>query len=171
MNPLKIIEWLKLPTQHLFSLFLFFAISFAVLVFASDAVLETLGLRDFRSDYRLVLGLGLILSSAALITRLINSALDPVKTAIRERRSLNRRRERLRSLTPEERDVLRPYIQNDTRTQYLKLESGIVSGLQSVGIIYRSANIGNLGGWAYNIQPWAWDYLKEHPEFVVGRSE
>ena len=164
MNPLRFTEWLKLSTQHVVSLFIFFVIVFAVLIFASDNVLETLGLREFRADYRLGLGLGLLFASAALLTRLFNSALEPVRIALRERRILGMRRRRLHSLTPEEREVLRAYIQGDTRTQYLAIEDGVVSGLESAAILYRASNVGGgLRGWAYNIQPWAWDYLREHP--------
>lgn len=170
-DPTKIIlEWLKLPTQHLVTIFLFLVLVFGVLIFASDGILDDLGLRDFRSDYRGLLGLGLIFSSTALVVRFITWALEPFTDALKERRSLKRRHQRLHDLTPRERTMLRPYINDQTRTQYLNPGSGIVSGLASVRIIYRASNMGDYNSLPYNLQPWAWDYLNKHPELLADDS-
>ena len=59
---IQIADWLKLSPQQFFTLFLFAAIALGLLTFASDGLLENLGDRDLRSDYRTGLGLGLILA-------------------------------------------------------------------------------------------------------------
>jgi hypothetical protein len=44
-------------------------------------------------------------------------------------------------------------------------EDGIRGSLVAKGIIYRSANVGNMiDGFDYNIQPWALDCLRENPK-------
>lgn len=45
--------------------------------------------------------------------------------------------------------------------------SGIVNELVVLGIIYRSSNFADtVDEWSYNIQPWVWEYLHQHPELV-----
>ena len=54
-------------------------------------------------------------------------------------------------------------------------QDGTRGGLEAKDIIYRSSNMGNvLTGFAYNIQPWALDYLNNNPELYerhVGKLE
>jgi len=47
------------------------------------------------------------------------------------------------------------------------MADGRVGGLEAEGIIFRSSNVGNIESWAYNLQPWAWDYLSAHPELLA----
>jgi len=78
-----------------------------------------------------------------------------------------RSKRRLKDLTKEEKKLLRDYIFKDTRTQYLRDEDGVVKGLEYEKIIYPATNVGSiLEGFAYNIQQWAWEYLKRHPELL-----
>jgi len=87
------------------------------------------------------------------------------------KRGLKGATERLHNLTAEEREILRGYIGNGTKTQLLDIQSGVVNELEEVFIIYRSSNIGHLSGWSYNIQPWAWDYLNKHLELLFSNEE
>jgi hypothetical protein len=87
------------------------------------------------------------------------------------KRALKGAKERLHNLTADEREILQNYIGNRTKTQELDIRSGVVNELENDFIIYRASNIGHLGGWAYNIQPWAWDYLNEHPELIFNKVE
>ena len=81
---------------------------------------------------------------------------------------------RLQSLTDEEIHILSAYIMRKTRTQYLSIQSGVVKGLVHDNIIYRSSNVGSLEygamAFAHNIQPWAWEYLNDHPEIVYAHE-
>jgi hypothetical protein len=48
----------------------------------------------------------------------------------------------------------------------------VVNGLEIKKVIFRASNIGDLDEWAYNIQPWAWEYLNDHPElFTLNEKE
>lgn len=74
-------------------------------------------------------------------------------------------RKALENLTQEEKRILSQYILRQSKTQNLDIQSGVVNGLEQANIIYRSANLGSaLGGFAYNIQPWAWEELNNHPD-------
>jgi hypothetical protein len=65
-----------------------------------------------------------------------------------------------------EREVLARYIADDTTTMAFEIRDGIVNGLISKGILYRSSQLTNPMSYDLdtNIQPWAWRYLKSHPE-------
>src|SRR5947209_1159978 len=79
---------------------------------------------------------------------------------------------RLQSLTTAEKAVLRGYISERTRTQYLSIMDGVVTGLAAEDILYRASNASySATEWAYNIQPWAWEYLSKHPEYVLHPSD
>jgi len=47
----------------------------------------------------------------------------------------------------------------------------VVNGLEIEKIVFKSSNIGQLDEWAYNIQPWAWDYLNNHPELLASNQK
>jgi len=53
------------------------------------------------------------------------------------------RLKRLHGLTEDEKQILRFYIINQTRANVLRIDDGIVKGLESAGIIFQSSNIGN----------------------------
>ena len=77
----------------------------------------------------------------------------------------------MHDLTPDERQVLRVYLESDTRTQYLDVQDGVAQGLAQARIIYRASNMGTLTTFAFNVQPWAWDYLRAHRELLEDRDE
>ncbi len=80
---------------------------------------------------------------------------------------LAERQERLHRLTQAEQEVLRPYVSEATRTQYLDLMDGVVAGLEHELVIYRPVAFFQLGlPCAFNMQPWAYDYLIERPHLV-----
>ncbi|MBU2802589.1 hypothetical protein HFV02_10085, partial [Acidithiobacillus caldus] len=54
-----------------------------------------------------------------------------------------------------------------TRSCTLNNASGVVGGLVAEEIIYRSSSMGQFGAYfSYNIQPWAWDYLRKNPHLI-----
>lgn len=86
---------------------------------------------------------------------------------------VNKRRyvAKLRNLTTEEKQLLCGYILAKQKTQYFPIQDGVVMGLVSDKIIFQSSTLGFMTtGFAFNIQPWAWDYLRKHPELIVDES-
>jgi hypothetical protein len=46
------------------------------------------------------------------------------------------------------------------------MADGVVGGLDE-RVLYRASNLGqSVDYFAYNIQPWAWDYLNEHRKLL-----
>jgi hypothetical protein len=168
----KIIEWLRLSTQQLFWLFLFSSVVLSLLSFAPDTALDALGLGDFRAAYRTWIGLLWILSFCGLVVTVVKSVYHCTSSVVIKRQNLKRLQERLRNSTPPERSILRRYIEGNTRTQKLAIDDGVVQGLMSEKILYRSSQVGDIMmRFDHNIQPWAWDYLKKHSELVKEPEE
>jgi hypothetical protein len=67
MDFIKFIELLKLSTQQLFWLCLFSSVVLSLLRFLTEESLESLGLRDFRTEYQTIIGLLWILSLSGLV--------------------------------------------------------------------------------------------------------
>lgn len=79
--------------------------------------------------------------------------------------------ERLDSLTEDEKQILRFYIAEQTKSNVLRIDDGIVQGLVSTGIIYRAASVGNmLEGFSYNLSDFAWNYLSVYPHLLEGTT-
>lgn len=137
-----------------------------MVLWGPDWFREGLGLNEIISEYRKFLGIFFLLS--------IIRGLVPVWRAIGQKiirlRGMYYGRKRLQSLTREERELLKRYTDNDTRTITLDVADGIASGLVSESIIYRSASIGRAapGGaqFDHNIQPWAWEALQKNPHWL-----
>lgn len=163
MDISEITKWIKLSPKYLLPIaFLSFA-----LLFLPISVLARLGVDVLVQNYRMWIGLIGLGTACLLMSHLVFWLKDFLVEAVRKRRLLKACKEYLRHLTPEEKTVLVAYIISQTRSQNLDSMSGVVNGLEQAKIIYRSASIGTLmGGWAYNLQPWAWDELNAYPELL-----
>jgi Super-infection exclusion protein B len=162
----KVIEWLK-PTPKLFFAI---AIGCALLLFAPESTLEPLGLLKFREEKRLLLGSGLVLGSVLLLAEAMASIGSWLRGWVQYRRLIHNGIKRLHDLTPAEQNILALYLTNNTRSQFLQFNDGVAEGLETCWIIRRASQISEGFYFPYNIQPWAWKYLKKHPELVGLRS-
>jgi len=95
------------------------ATALAFLVFGSDNVLKSLGLMEFRADYRLWLGLLLIFSTVSLGIHVVVFVWEKASRAIRRQLVIRGRRRGLHSLTEPEKKILRGFIVLETKTQGL----------------------------------------------------
>jgi Super-infection exclusion protein B len=89
-----------------------------------------------------------------------------------ESQEAGKRHKRLHNLTPREQQILGPYIRGDYRTRSLPHTDAVAKGLADDGVLYRpdvprSPN----GDEAYNIQDWARNHLKAHPDLLGKFSE
>lgn len=164
----KILDVFKLSPLH----FLGVAIASGTLLFGRKSWHEVLGTDAFLTNYRTWIGL-VFLGSVTIVSLHALSGLWRSVARVLKRRELRSDGEkRLQNLTPEEKEILRYYIEYNTRTQNLNIQDGIVQGLEHEVIIYRSSNMGSMvDGFAYNIQPWAWEHLRKHPELLDDNSE
>ena len=166
----KITDLLKLLPTYLLPM----AVLSGFLVFASDDVLADFGIQGFRSDFRPWIGIVFLGSVSVLLTRGVTASFSWGKNEIVVRKSLGRRQKRMHDLTPAEKDILRKYVAEETRTQTLMMGDGVVQGLVQAGVLYRSTTVGESRQgdpvFDHNVQPWAWDYLRKHPELLFAEG-
>lgn len=73
----------------------------------------------------------------------------------------------LENLTPRQKEILSMYIDNNTRTFRFSIDKGEIVEIEAAGILYKPTGLIDLGQYCeYNINPWVWDYLKQHPELL-----
>jgi hypothetical protein len=160
----RFLDWIKLSPRQLLAI----ALASGFLALAPDRFLEPLGLLTFRNTYRAWLGVPLLAAAALLGAYALTAAGSFVQQRFTWRRTLKRHQQALHGLSPAEQAVLRGYIFENTKTQYFALDNGVVQGLVSAGVLYRSANVGDvLTGFPFNIQPWAWQYLHFNRHLLI----
>ncbi len=161
------LEFLKLAPRYLIAL----GVMAAILLFADDKFLQSIGVFEFTRDNRSALGLTLVATSALFLTSLIGDGATLFKKWWLKRRRYLQIADRLQRLTEDEKQILRFYIAENTRANTLRVDDGIVQGLKASGIIHLSASMGNvLEGFAHNINDFAWDYLHAHPDLLSGTT-
>lgn len=158
----KLLEALKLPVR----VFVGLALATGVLLYAPEGFVHTLGLEELRAEHRMWTGLVFLGSCAVAGVALGLPVWNVVRTQVRNRWLAFRGRKYLHKLSPGEKEVLRGYIHQDTKTQVFWPGDGNVQELKAQGIVRRAGNVGFTSGFSYNIQPWAWDYLQRHPELL-----
>lgn len=163
----KVIDWIRLPARYLVPI----AALSGFLVFASAKVLDRFGLTAFVQLGRPWIALVFLASLAVLVSLFVWEVGRWAKKRFDISQKANRRIVRLGKLTPDEKHILLGYLVKNTKTQYFAITDGVVSGLVSAEIIYQSSANGQPDSWAYNIQPWAWEYLKQHRGMVLSDEE
>ena len=152
-------ELLKQPLRYSVAI----GIVVAIVLFSPDSIMNQLGFLKYRDEGKPYFGAVLLVCIALTIA----SGIGAVGSKINDYRFLRARKKRLHRLSVEEKQILRAYIEGQTRSLMLDITSGVVNGLEQETIIYRSSSLGHLmSGFAYNIQPWAWDYLNEHRDLL-----
>jgi hypothetical protein len=163
-NIVKILSLFKEPVRFIFSL----AVVAALVLFAPDSIIGKLGLLKYREEGKPYLGGFILFSVAIIIARAIGFAIEKYDNF----RLSVARKKRLHCLTIEEKYILSAYIEGQTRSMELPIQSGVVAGLVHAKIIYRATSLSNsmagFAAFAYNIQPWAWDYLNKHSDLLSG---
>lgn len=128
----------------------------------------TLHLVAFRDQHGDAIGLGFVLSWAIWISWALAGLVSIARARWKAGSFKRNAPKAFRRLDPEELKVLRRYISSATKTQPLDLTDGVTRSLEAAGIIYRAANVSmGMTRFAFNIQPWAWEYLHEHPEAIT----
>jgi hypothetical protein len=159
----NLVEAIKLSPRYLLPVCLFSGF----VVFAPPETLSIFGLTDIVERYRPWFGLAFLASSVLLLGAALAALYGWLQTRRRERAMLKHGRRRLKRLTEDEKAILRGFIEGQTRTQYLPISDGRVRQFEMERIIFRASKLGQYpDAFAYNIQPWAWEYLNKHPEVL-----
>lgn len=145
------------------------AVATGVTLFAPESVMTRLGLDAAATSHRPYVGAGFLLSSAIFISYLLAQAVELLKPVALERWNLRQSRRTLHFLSLPEQSLLAEYLDAETTTQCYFIGDGVVTGLIGKGILYRASNVGRPGSTSFdhNIQPWAWEYLKRHPDLIA----
>jgi hypothetical protein len=90
-----------------------------------------------------------------------------IASAWRTRKQRDAAVKAFRSLSPDEKAMLTGYILGKTKTMHFDTTNAVAQGLVAQGILHLPAqHFDILEGMSFLIQPWAWDYLREHPELL-----
>ena len=113
--------------------------------------------------YRPIAGSIFILSASGLFVELIIFLSCPIRHYL----FIQKRKSRLKSLTKEEKDILRRYMLGVTRTQHFAVENGTVAELEALGILISYVQQYNIiKGVPYGIADWALKYLKSNSHLL-----
>lgn len=144
---------------------LVFAIGFvlALILFSPYSWIDKFSLSEFTVNYRVWLGPAFLCILAILVSRAFTFISESVVGFKIKRERLNN----LKTLTRDEKEYLRIFVENDTETISREISDGIIGFLESKGIVYRTSSLSSYWEtFPYSLQPWARKYLKEQPKLL-----
>ena len=163
MDPFtKFIEWIKLKPLYLFAL----AVLSGLLLFLPETILINIGINQITTQYQQWIGILFVFSFIFWGVYIIDEARKIIISWWKNKKIMKQRQKYLKNLTKEEKEILHAYIHKNTKTNYYKLDNGIVSGLVHNEILYLSTQAFHPSSVPYNMQPWAWEYLNENTELL-----
>ncbi|MEL7113733.1 MAG: super-infection exclusion protein B [Pseudomonadota bacterium] len=154
--------------------------SIGFLLFSSNETADLLAINEFRDTNRFYLGPLFVLAAFLFVGRVTGSILTGIagwskrrrekREAIEEQARIDENRMlALKSLTPDEKGYLAPFIFDDQTIVNVGFEDGIMQTLIAKDIAYRASTLGSkLEGFEHGLQPWARELLQIHPELLDG---
>jgi hypothetical protein len=159
----KLLDWVKLSPKKLAAIFIFSGL----VLFAPEKWLDVLGLVVLRNNARFLFGFAFGLSGAVLLVEAGAFAWGIVNRKWTTAAILRRGLRRLHDLSKPKKEILRNYIEGGTRTQKFCLSDGVAAGLMAEGILaWLTSMSSSYDYFAYNIQPWAWEYLNKNRKLL-----
>jgi hypothetical protein len=162
MNIGEYLSCLKLHPKYWFAI----ALIATTLIVAPSSVTNALGITSFVIESRMWIGIVCVVAWIILVTHILWDFKDRISDWLDQHCLLRAGKMALQHLTPEERLLLASFISKQSKTQTLRIQSGVVAGLEQAGILYRAASLGNMNGFDYNLQQWAWEELTARPELL-----
>ena len=157
-----IIEYFrKIPAAFLVALLA----TLGLILFVPSKYASALAIDQFRDSYRIFLGPAFLLVFAFITARIYTS----IEQHFANKKALKNFQQSLHNLTSEEKGYLAHFIGEEKNSIYVGMDDGVMAGLRKKGITYLAAQQGSLlEGFAFNLQPWARDYLLENPQLLDG---
>lgn len=161
------LEALKLAPRYLVSL----CIVSAFFLFTPEKLQKGFGVFEFAQHYRVYFFCAFILTGVLFVVDRSIAVFGWIQHKSRISKFTKRRLERLHRLTEDEKQILRFYFTKQTRSNVLRIDDGVVNGLASDGIIYRSANVSSGPmAFAHNISEAAWNYIHNNQHLLDGTT-
>lgn len=146
-------DFLKLAPKSSWTVFMVCAI----LLFSPASLQQILGTTSFVDNYRQWIGFVLIMSFSVWST--------PILIKLFHRFQNNRNvKQRLKNLTEPEKQILRYYVELNTRSNRLRMDNGDVHALVKARILYSSRS-------GYIITDLAWDFIHKNPHLLKGETD
>lgn len=163
-DPSKLLEWLKNQSPVLF---LALGLATGVLLFSPETFLQQIGMLGLVEQTRSWLGISFLVSVVGLVVTSAIALQQKISEANRRRSARAAQNQRFKELSPVERAYLAGYIAAETKTRSFQINDGVAQGLEHAGIIYRSTTVSSMFTYfAYNMQPWAWEYLNKNKRLL-----
>jgi len=160
---LKILEWFK-PRP---SLYLAIFLASGVLLFAPEQIVRLLALDAIVSDHRAWIGALFLVSACLLLAQGSGWLFANTNSPLYRWWQTRRLHVFLEDLSSPEKAVLKKFVERDETTQYFEYQDGVVSGLVKKRILWRASDLAaSFTTFAYNIQPWAREYLRKYPKLL-----
>lgn len=136
-----------------------------------DAFKAGLGLDLFIDEYRIWVGVAFLFFLATGLMPIFPWLFQFTKNKKKEHQIHSQFIKYLQKLTDEEKSVLRLFIDNETKTQDLNIQNGVVGRLMKISFLELGFNVsygGHRGSYTFpvNIQDWLWEELKKNPEYI-----
>ena len=77
----------------------------------------------------------------------------------------------MEQLTPDEKTILRSFIDDNTRVVQLPATSGVAARLVQADILYTMSGIRYMHSTNWHITDWAWLYLNKHKDLLTLSAE
>jgi hypothetical protein len=161
-----IIGWLKFTTKYVFAV----VIASGVLLFLDETALQSIGLANFVNELRSWIEVIFWVFSILFILNIVVSLYIWMGKRYEAHLVANGRKYHLLNPSKEEKEVLLGYFMDEVKTQYFDITDSAVINLKTDNII-RSTNIWTGEKCAFEIQPWAWEYLRKHANRIFSREE
>jgi len=137
----------------------------ALILFLPEQYAKIVAVEDFREQYRVYLGPVFLLALSFSVARIYMFSM----LGLNKKKVLKEKQASLHGLTPEEMGYLSQFIKGSQNSINVGLEDGVMAGLCSKGITYRATCTGHtLHGYAFNLNPWAREYLSQNPNLLDG---
>jgi hypothetical protein len=163
----QLIKILKLSPIYVAAIALFSALA----LIAPNALLEWFGVLDKAQHYRQWISVAFLAAVSLLAVHLAVEIGRVVRNRTRRREAHELALKRLHRLTEGEKQILRFYVSEQTKTNKLRATDGVVNGLVDAGLIYLATDLWHpLMGLDHNISEFAWEYLNAHPDLLDGTT-
>lgn len=167
VNVKELFSQLTLPLKYKLVL----SLGVGLVLFLPDDVLSSrLGIQ-LLPWLRSVLGYVFIVAVALTVAEIVVSVMDIARTRFaqwwRRKSTVRAVIRQLHNLSPDEKAYLATFVRDDTITQSMPINDGIVQSLVKKRIIYRASVLSQVGAhFPHNLQPLVYEHLKKHPEVL-----